>query len=98
MGSSHSNSGGQEDSQAPGTTLWGSWDKPVANAYAEKLQQTKQSNQATTNFKSAADAAPQGGVQVNAGAGLNPVVALTSAVPGLKSAGGTLFLAAFAAA
>lgn len=58
------------------TTLWGSWDKPVARAYATK-QQSKSAvaSPEGTGGKAAADAAPGSQVQLQAGAGLNPPVA-----------------------
>ena len=88
MGSTHSNPVQPEEPKAPGTTtLWGSWDKPVADAYAEKQQQSKQSIQPPTDSKGAADAAPQSSVQLIAGAGLNPAAVPTTTAAGLKSAG-----------
>lgn len=58
------------------TTLWGSWDKPVAQAYTHKQQQisSAQSSPEDAAGKSAAGAALDSSVQLHAGAGLNPVV------------------------
>ena len=82
-----------EPKATAGTTLWGSWDKPVASAYVTKQQQSKsaksgQKGAAGTNAagEDAANAAPGSSVQVQAGAGLHPAAAVDN-IPGLKPAG-----------
>ena len=88
MGNSVSNQApAAEPKPAAGTTLWGSWDKPVAGAYVTKQQKSKSGKAATKGAaaKSAAGAAPGSSVELEAGAGLN--LAAATKESGLKPAG-----------
>ena len=72
MGSGHSASVKSVEEQKPdtGTTLFGSWDNPVADAYALKKQRSKKVMDTAAD---AAGAAVGSSFQVDAGAGVNPV-------------------------
>lgn len=88
MGNSVSNQApAAEPKPVAGTTLWGSWDKPVAGAYVAKQQQSKSAKAATKGAvaKGAAGAAPGSSVELEAGAGLN--LAASNKELGLKPAG-----------
>ncbi len=71
MGSGHSTTkAAEEQKPETGTTLFGSWDKPVADAYALKKQVSKK-GRAVVN--KAAGAAAGSTFQMEAGAGVKPL-------------------------
>ena len=79
MGSGHSTATAAEDEKPDtGTTLFGSWDKPVADAYALKKQASKKGSTAVGTAADAAGAAVVSTFQVEAGAGVKPSEAKTA--------------------
>ena len=55
-----------------GTQLFGSWDKPVAQAYALKKQASKKGKAAASQAANAAHAALGSAIDLEAGAGVKP--------------------------
>jgi len=73
MGSGHSTAKAAEEQQPEnGTTLFGSWDKPVADAYALKKQVSKKGRAVVNKAADAAGAAAGSTFQMEAGAGVKP--------------------------
>ena len=73
MGSGHSFAKAAEEQQPEtGTTLFGSWDKPVADAYALKKQVSKKGRAVVNKAANAAGAAAGSTFQMEAGAGVKP--------------------------
>lgn len=55
-----------------GTQLFGSWDKPVAEAYALKKQVSRKGKAAASKAADAAGAALDSAIDLEAGAGVKP--------------------------
>ena len=75
MGSGHSTTkaaSAEEQKPETGTTLFGSWDKPVADAYALKQQVSKKGRVVVVKAADAAGAAAGSTFQMEAGAGVKP--------------------------
>ena len=75
MGSGHSTTkaaSAEEQKPETGTTLFGSWDKPVADAYALKQQVSKKRRVVVVKAADAAGAAAGSTFQMEAGAGVKP--------------------------
>ena len=73
MGSGQSTARASEEQKPEtGTTLFGAWDKPVADAYALKKQVSKKGRAALKQTADAAGAATDNTIQVDAGAGVKP--------------------------
>lgn len=73
MGSGHSSAkAAEEEKPDSGTTLFGSWDTPVADAYALKKQASKKGRAAVATAADAAGAAVVSTFQMEAGAGVKP--------------------------
>ena len=70
----------EEQKPETGTTLFGSWDKPVADAYKLKKQVSKNGKAAVKQAADAAGAAVNSAIQMEAGAGVKP--------PGTKASAG----------
>lgn len=87
MGSGHSSAkAAEEEKPDSGTTLFGSWDTPVADAYALKKQASKKGRAAVGTAADAAGAAVASTFQLEAGAGVKPSGAK---VPSANRAQGT---------
>lgn len=73
MGSGQSSAKPAETQDADtGTQLFGSWDKPVAEAYALKKQASKKGKAAASTAADAATAALGSAINLEAGAGVKP--------------------------
>lgn len=87
MGSGHSSAKPAEAQDADtGTQLFGSWDKPVAEAYALKKQASKKGKAAASTAADAANAALGSAIDLEAGAGVKPAGRKT---PGKQKGAGT---------
>ena len=90
MGAGHSSAkAAEEQKPETGTTLFGSWDKPVADAYVLKKQVSRKGKTAVSKAANAADAALGSTFQMEAGAGVKP--AGSKAAPA-KQGPGALYL------
>ncbi len=73
MGNGHSSAkAAEEEKPETGTTLFGAWDKPVADAYALKKQVSKKGRKSVSKAADAAGAAVGSTFQMEAGAGVKP--------------------------
>lgn len=85
MGSGQSSARAAEAQEADtGTQLFGSWDKPVAEAYAKKA--SKKGKAVASKAANAADAALGSAIDLEAGAGVKPTGRKT---PGKQKGAGT---------
>ena len=76
----------EEQKPDTGTQLFGSWDKPVAEAYALKKQVSKKGSVAASKVAGAAGAAFDSAINLEAGAGVKPSGKKT---PGKQKGAGT---------
>ena len=87
MGSGQSSAKAAEAQEADtGTQLFGSWDKPVAEAYAKKA--SKKGKATASKAADAANAALGSAIDLEAGAGVKPTG--KSKTPGKQKGAGTL--------
>ena len=87
MGSGQSTAKPAETQDADtGTQLFGSWDKPVAEAYALKKQASKKGKAAASTAADAANAVLGSAINLEAGAGVQPA---GRTGPGKQDGGGT---------
>ncbi len=90
MGSGHSTAkAAEEQKPETGTTLFGSWDKPVADAYALKKQVSKLGRVVVNKAADAAGAAAGSTFQMEAGAGVKPSGAKATSA---KKGPGTVYM------